>query len=291
MVNEFEQLKENIKGITRQEFNRAHSLIGTIIDYTPDMKYCDIKVRMKGGEHVFPRVPAHGFPVKGSSAIIHFHDGHLEQPFCDCEYRMNPPDETLREMYTTKCFNWVNNGDFYFGSEGFRSENGNEVALYDEGYTSKGKGCTINGNGSFIEFNVDLSECETKYFKFQCFYRGLDYLKVECYNTDTNKVIQNVPIALAEDYKIWSSPLGRFNWAYNKEVYPYGNPDNTLNDHILIRLTTLYNEKNYPNRPNAGAGQVPHGVMVDGLLVYSENGDTHYYNSKQDMLKYHNLEE
>ena len=33
----------------------------------------------------------------------------------------------------------------------------------------------------------------------------------------------------------------------------------------------------------------PHSVEVDGLLVYSENGDTKYYNSENDMIQYHDL--
>lgn len=286
MSDEFEAFKRNIKAITSSELNSTHSLIGTIVDYTDDMKYCDVKVRMKGGVHTFGNVPAHGFPVVGSSGVIHFHDGNIEQPFCDCEYRLNPPDEYVVKDITKYCYNWLDNGDFRFGGEGYTSENGKgNIQLYDEGYTSQGKGCILNEIGSYIEFHVDLSECKTKYFKFQCFYRGLDYLRVECYNEDTGVVIQNLPTTLAHDYKIWTSSLGRFKWAYNKEVYPFVNQDEmTLNEHVVIRLSCVEGQSN-----NLIAERRYQGVEVDGLLVYSENGDNKYYPSRNDMLKQYNL--
>ncbi|RAP49737.1 MAG: hypothetical protein BZ138_07260 [Methanosphaera sp. rholeuAM270] len=296
MVDEFELFKRNIRSITSMDFNTSHSLIGTIVNYTPDMRFCDVEVEMKGGRHTFANIPAHGYPVKGSSAIIHFHDGHPEQPFCDCEYRMNPPDDVIMESLTTHCYNWVDNGDFYYGTEGFTGENGSEgIVLTDDCYTSKGKGCVLPENGSFIEFEVDLTACRTKYFKFQCFYRGLDWLKVECYNTDTNEIIQNLPYTMARDYKIWTSPFGRFKWAYNKETYPFLTKETTLNEHILMRLTnykTPDNIKSYTRENSQGELEEvtpPHSVEVDGLLVYSENGDTKYYNSENDMIQYHDL--
>lgn len=286
MSDEFDTFKKNIKAITSTEFNSAHSLIGKIVGYTDDMRYCDVEVIMKGGKHTFGNVPAHGFPVMGSSAIIHFHDGNIQQPFCDCEYRLNPPDEYIVMDVTKSCYNWHNNGDFMFGTEGYTSQNGTDsIVLHDEGYTSSGKGCVLTDVGSYIEFKVDISECKAKYFKFQCFYRGLDYLKVECYNADTMKVIQNLPETMAHDYKIWTSSFGRFKWAYNKEVYKFVNDDMTLNKHILIRLTC---EKGKSGEISTERFS-PHGVEVDGLLVYSENGDNKYYHSEQDMLKLHKI--
>ena len=282
MVNEFEVFKNNIRTVAKQEFNPLNSLIGTIVNYTSDMKYCDVEVRMKGGVHTFTNIPAHGYPVEGSSGVIHFHDGNINMPFCDCEYRMNPPDDILIESLTAHCYNWLDNGDFSFGAEGFTSEKGKDkIELFDDYFTNNGQGCVLPNIGSFIEFEVDLSECQTKYFKFQCFYRGLNYIKVECYNTKTGEVIQNLPKTMAHDYKIWASEYGRFGWSYNKEVYQYVTDELTLNKNIKIRLTNIKNEEISDNKFNS--------MMVDGLLVYSENGDNKYHNSRNDVIRSHNL--
>lgn len=296
MTNEYDIFQKNIRSIVSQDFNTAHSLIGTIVNYTSDMKYCDVEVRMKGGVHTFANVPAHGYPVKGSSGVIHFHDGHLQQPFCDCEYRMNPPDKILKECVTSNCFNWVNNGDFTFGTEGFTGENGTEgIVLHEDCFTDSGKGCVLEKEGSYIEFNVDLSECKTRYFKFQCYYRGLNYLKIECFDTsDNNRVIQNLPETMSHDYKLWSSPYGRFKWAYNKETYPFINEDLTLNNKIKIRITNTKNPNNnseltITEEDGSISTRQFNTMQVDGLLVFSENGDTSYYKSQEDMLKLHKL--
>lgn len=297
MTDEFELFKKNIRSITSQDFNKAFSLIGKIVNHTSDMKYCDVEVRMKGGVHTFANVPAHGCPVEGSSGVIHFHDGYLQQPFCDCEYRLNPPEDVYKESLIARCFNWVDNGDFYYGTTGFTGENGDgKIELVEDSFTWRGKSCVLPEEGSFIEFPVDLSECKTKYFKFQCFYRGNNHLKVECYNTDTDKIIQTLPETIGQDYMIWVSSSGRFNWTYNKEVYPFivDVDKDILNTHIKIRLTNYANPDNDKNITVYSDGEIvemptPHGVSVDGLLVFSENGDKHYYNSKNDVLKYHNM--
>lgn len=294
MSEEYELFQRNIRNIVSQDFNRAHSLIGTIVNYTSDMKYCDVEVRMKGGVQTFTNVPAHGYPVKGSSGVIHFHDGYLEQPFCDCEYRMNPPDDIIREKVTSRCFNYLDNGDFSFGTDGYTGENGKEgIVLHDDCFTTNGKGCLLQEEGAYIEFEVNLSECKSRYFKFQCYYRGLNYLKVECSNTEYGNIIQNLPETMAYDYKLWSSPFGRYKWAFNKETYPFIREDLTLNQKIKIRLTNVNNPDNegliIPQEDGSEIERKFSTMEVDGLLVFSENGDTKYYNSENDMLKLHKL--
>ena len=288
MTDEFDVFKRTIQSLNSEQFNTANSLVGKIVGNTPNMQYCDVEVDINGGRHTFVNIPAHGYPVIGSSGIIHFHNGNFQQPVCDCAYRMNPPEENVRSMITGSCWNWLNNGNFLFNLDGHTvGPLESSVELYEDGYTSDGLALSLKDYGSYIETNVDISRCTSKYFKFQCIYRGCGILRVECHNSDTGEVIQNVPDDIGHDYKLWNSPQGRFGWVYNKEVYNRVNSDETVNEHITIRITNVS-----PEEERIIEGKITKTIPimgVDALLVFSENGGKKFYNSEEDMLKHYNL--
>ncbi len=285
MSDEFDLFKKNIQAITEQNFNTNNSLIGNIVDYNPNMEYCDVEVELNGGKFTFTNVPAHGFPVKGSSAIIHFHNGNLEQPVCDCAYRLNPPNHTLKEYYTNDCFNWCNNGDFQQDKKGFQGT----YTLIPESYLPGGtQSAMLAKEGDYLEFKAYIGKCTTEYFKFQCYYKGQNKLIIECFDEDTGEIIQNLPYTMSFPYKIWDSPYGRYNWAYNKEVYPYLTRDGITHNNIRIRITN-FDDTNETMTYNGETISTPSAMLLDGLLVYSECDDQNYYNSEQDMITLHNL--
>ena len=291
MTDEFDRFKKTIQSITTGQFNTANSLVGKIVDYTPNMQYCNVEVDINGGRHTFVNIPAHGYPVKGSSCIIHFHNGNIEQPVCDCAYRMNPPDSVIREEIVDSCFNYHNNGDFLYGLEGYTvGPDKDSVTLYNETFTDMGQSCVLQHFGSYLEFTVDISQCTSKYFKFQCVYRGLGQLRVECHNAETGDVIQNVPEDIGQDYKIWTTSLGRFRWAYNKEVYKRVNYDEDIVNTSVKFKVSNYSEKDTEHYVDGELIKTPTAMSVDGLLVFDENGGTNYFNSEKDMLRYHKIE-
>lgn len=288
MGDEFETFKRTIQCINSEQFSPAYSLVGKIVGYTPNMQYCDVEVDMRGGRHTFSKIPAHGYPVVGSTGIIHFHNGNLEQPVCDCAYRLNPPEETLREEVTDSCWNWLDNGNFMFKWEGYtKGPTSDSVELIEDGYTSDFPSCVLKEYGSYIEKEVDVSRCNTKYFKFQFVYRGNGILQVECFNADTGDAIITQPEDIGHEYKLWTSPFGRFKWSYNKEVYKHVNDDGTKNDKIKVRITNVSSTEDRINDGETVNTQIP--MNVDALLVFSENGGTKFYNSETDMLKFHDL--
>ena len=306
MTNEFDIFKNNIKDITRQEFNTNFPLCGKIIGNTPNYEYCDVEVETHSGKYTFTNVPAHGFPVPGTSGIIHFHNGNIEQPVCDCAYRLNPSTEVLKEYYTSECFNWHNNGDFSYDKDGYNDDSTFE--LIKESYTLGGDQCAIlRKYGDTLSFDCDMSQCTTEYFKFQCYYKGAGQLKIECHDKDTGEIIKNLPYTLSFDYKIWTSPFGRYGWAYNKEVYPYLSQDHsTTHENITITITndsteteelTFNNETFDENGYITGEEQEPRTVkapismLVDGLLVYSESAAMDFYPSSTDCIKSYSLEQ
>lgn len=307
MTDEFELLKNNIKSITSQEFNTSFPLCGKIVGNTENYEYCDVEVEMKGGRYTFRNVPAHGFPVPGTSGIIHFHNGNLEQPVCDCAYRLNPSDKVLKEYYTTDCYNWANNGDFTFGKQDYTEDS--KFDLVPESNTMGGtQCCRLTQEGDSISFKVNMKKCTTEYFKFQCYYMGNNALKIECYDTDTQEKIQTLPYTLSSDYKIWTSPFGRNGWAYNKEVYPYLTQDHSkTHENIMITITNYsledtpimeYNDETFGDDGNSISEKeksktvkAPTSMLIDGILVYSECEDMNYYRSETDALRINNLDE
>lgn len=289
MTNEFQTFKRTIQSISRQEFNATHCLVGKIVDYTPNMQFCNVEVEANGGKHTFINIPAHGYPVRGSTGIIHFHNGNVDQPVCDCAYRLNPPEETLKEYALDSSWNYVDNGNFIFDLEGYTIGPSTEDAiLVDESFTRDGKSCTLQKYGSYIEFTADLTKCTSKYFKFQCNYRGLGVLKVECYNAETSKIIQNAPEDVGKDYRLWNSDRGRFQWVYNKEVYLKTNKDGTTNNKVRFKITN-YSQDTLTRVIDGEEVESPISMNIDGLLVFDENGGTKFYNSENDSMKLYKL--
>ena len=296
MVDEFKQFERSIRSITSQDYNTAYPLVGKIIGYSSSMEFCDVEVRINEESKVYANVPAHGFPVVGSTGIIHFHNGNLEQPVCDCAYRLNPPNTTLSEYYTNECYNWLNNGNFQRGSYGFNVAKGlDKIEIYEgSNITGSMKSCILREQGDMLEVDVDISECEGDYFKFQCNYRGEGTLKIECMDNDTKMIIPTMPYTIGCDYRIWSSPKGRFNWVFNKEAYPRVTLDDIIHENIKIRITNLSDNISTMTVPDGQGGhkEVPafHAMMLDGLLVYEENGDRKYYPSVEDQKTKYSLQ-
>lgn len=291
MTDEYKQFKNNIRSIASQEVNTAYPLVGKIVNYSSSMEFCDVEVTVAGQKRTYPNVPAHGFPVIGSSGIIHFHNGNLEQPVCDCAYRMSPPNETLNEYYTFQCNNWLDNGNFFNGTEGYNTSEGlEEPTLYEgENITKSGTSCQLAKQGDILEIDVDISECTSTYFKFQCNYMGAGTLKIECMDNDTGKIIPNMPYTIGGDYKIWHNPHGRFGWSYNKEVYPRVSEDGEVHKNIKIRITNYSDDLEDIESATGNTYKAPHSMLIDGLLVYEENPDKKYYPSVNDRKKIYSL--
>lgn len=295
MTDEYKQLVQNIRNITSQDFNTAYPLIGKIINYSSSMEFCDVEVNINGVKRLYPNVPAHGFPVIGSSAIIHFHNGNLEQPVCDCAYRLNPPNETLLEYYTSNCNNYLNNGNFRRGNTGFNTQEGlKPIEIYETfNITKSNKCCLLAEQGDMLEVDVDISKCTTDYFKFQCNYMGDGTLKIECLDNDTQELILTMPYTIGYFYKIWHNPKGRFGWSYNKEVYPRVDLNGHIHKNIKIRITNHSEDIETMSLTTSGKLEevkAPHSMLLDGLLVYEENADKKYYPSETDQKKVHSIQ-
>lgn len=275
--------KEVMNKLTRElgtfienQQNHNYPLIGVITYATSNYQYCDIRT----DTGTFKDVPAHGLPVVGDSAIIHFINGNSNMPVADCARRLPASTETVNGVYSSECFNYLDNGDFHLAS--IDSMTGNFELILGESYTlSSEYSCILREQDDYIEVTVDISNCSTDYFKFQCVYMGNGSLKVECFDTDTGSIIQNLPYTCSYDYKIWTNPYGRNAYSYNKEVYPRQEDDITHN-HITIRITN--NTTPQQTRIGDTIQEVPHAMLLDALLVYDENGDKEYYNSVNDVI-------
>lgn len=278
---------KNLSKVIKYEQKIAYPLMG-VITRAGSQYYCDISI--EGSTLV--DVPCHGYPVVGDSVIIHFINGSLDMPVADCARRLPVSNSELREWESMECFNYLNNGDFSRGSSYY---NGNFEIIENESYTMGNNSCllgtlshenTINqAQVYYIESIVDISECTSDFFKFQCCYIGRGSLKIECFDNETNKIIKNLPKNMSYDYKIWKNN-GRHDWRYNKEVYPCKNSETGKRyTKIKIRITNIT-----PNRQiNEFIGEtttntVQQPLIVDALLVYDENSDQNYYLSKNDLV-------
>lgn len=277
MVDQFNKFYKGLQRTIQRELKVAYPQIGVIVDVSPNREFCSVETE----NGVINNIPAHGMPVIGDSAVIHFVNGNYEQPLCDCARRMPTPTSELEEMYTSQCLNYHNNGDFSKGTEGYVLNDDSTPELFEDtdNPSESGQVCLLNLNDE-LSFEVDISSCETEYFKFQCCYQGNSYLAVGCQNAETNETIKPLPLSLEKEYSIWESPYGRFGWAFNKEAYTKGDTEK-----IKISLKNINKEK-IPQMYVAGNYvDVPTTLSIDALLVYDENGDTQYYNSVKDLLE------
>ncbi len=277
MADQFNKFYQGLQRTIQRELKVAYPQIGVIVDISPNREFCSVET----DNGVINNIPAHGMPVIGDSAIIHFINGNYEQPVCDCARRIPTPISELEDMYTSQCFNYHNNGDFHKGTDGYILNNSSTPKLFDEedNPSLSGKVCLLDLNDE-LSFEVDISSCKTQYFKFQCCYQGNSYLQVICKDADTDKIIKPLPLSLNKEYSVWESVFGRFGWSFNKEAYTKGNVDK-----IKIILKNVNDDKLPQMYVEGKLVDVPTTLTLDSLLVYDENGDTQYYNSVNDLVE------
>ena len=276
MYDEFDSFYRELRHTIQSEINVSYPLIGVIVETTQNKEYCSVET----DNGIIANIPAHGLPVVGDSAIIHFINGNYEQPVCDCARRLPADDTTLEELYTSQCFNYLNNGDFEKDSEGYILNQDYPIPIYEgDSVTGNNKSGILKEN-EHVYIECDISQCTTDYFKFQCSFQGNSDLMVGVEDAETNEIIPPLPLTLEKEVSLWTNPNGRFGWAFNKEAY-------TRNDTEKIRVN-LMNTKTQKTRQIQIGGvptDEPTTLLIDGLLVYDENGDTSYYNSVKDVMK------
>mgnify|MGYP007069901010 CR=1 FL=1 len=277
MSNDFDNFYRELRRMIHAEQKESNPLIGVIVETSSNKEYCSVET----DNGIISNIPAHGLPVVGDSAIIHFINGNYEQPVCDCARRIPVETSDLEELYTSKCFNWLDNGDFNNGSKGYIYNNAYELPLYQGDSTSETNDYAgmLNLNDE-VYIDCDISKCETEYFKFQCCYQGNSALVIGCEDKDTGELIPPLPLNLNQDISIWSSDNGRFGWTFNKEAYVKGDTNE-----IRIHLKNIYPKEKIPKMQiNGSLVEIPTSMLIDSLLVYEENSDINYYNSVQDLI-------
>lgn len=252
-------------------------LVGFVVSVSSDLRFCS--VRFDGG--VLVDVPCHGLPVVGDSVIVHFVGGNYEQPVADCARRLPAGDSVLEEFYSRECFNFLSNGDFSSGLDGFSVSGCSLVG--GESYTESGVSLCLDSVGSSVSFRVSLPDDVSDFFKFQCVYRGEGRLRVECRCVDSGELLCNVPLNMASSYKVWTSEAcSRWSWVYNKVVFDshdvsgdvLGELEFTLSNVTVVEREYV-DSVCYETRP---------AMLLDALLVYNEDNDRSYYKSLEDVL-------
>ena len=278
MPNEFDAFYRELRHTIQSEISVAYPIIGVIVETTPNKEYCNVET----DNGIIANIPAHGIPVVGDSAIIHFINGNYEQPVCDCARRMPPPEEALTELYTSQCFNYLNNGDFHNDSKGYTLNEKYEIPIFEgDSVTGNNKSGILQEN-DHVTIDCDISECDSDYFKFQCCFQGNSNLMVGVEDAETNELIPPLPLTLNKDVSLWTNNNGRFGWVFNKEAYIRDDIEK-----IRINLMNYRTEKTKKINVGEEIMDEPTSIIIDGLLVYDENGDTSYYNSVQDELDTH----
>ncbi|MBO7210089.1 MAG: hypothetical protein J6V44_03630 [Methanobrevibacter sp.] len=274
MADEFDKFHKELRKMIQSETRVAYPIIGVVVNVSPTREYCDVET----DDGVISNIPAHGMPVVGDSAIIHFINGNYEQPVVDCARRLPTPESEIMDMYQSQCFNFHNNGDFSFQKEGYEGD----FTLWDginDDVTGNDTCCKLE-EGQHISFTVDLSECKKDVFKFQAMYRGISYLVIKVEDVDTGETIKNLPVNIGEEFAVWGSKYGRYNWVYNKEAY-------LLEDHEKVKFTiTNMDDEEHERIINGVRTKVKEPMLIDAILVYEENSDTGYYYSPNDMTTF-----
>lgn len=256
----------------------AYPKIGTITYASSNYEYCTVKTE----QGTFTQIPAHGMPIVGDTAIIHFINGNYEQPVADCARKLPCPDDVITDYQLSDCYNYLDNGDFTLDKSKATSMTGTYTLQDDASYTEMSTNCCkLEQENDYISITCDISECAKDYFKFQCYYRGQGSLKIECRDTDTGNIIQTLPYNMRYDYKVWQTQNSRWQWVYNKEVYPF-KENNTTHKNIMITITN--NSSKVEHYAMGSVVKTTPVMLVDGLLVYDENSDKNYYSSANDVL-------
>lgn len=273
MTSEYDKFQKELKRIIHAEQKVAYPIIGVIVDISPNRQYCSVET----DDGVIPNIPAHGMPVLGDSAIIHFINGNYEQPVADCARRLPTPTEEIEDMYQSQCFNYHQNGDFHNDKEGYEGT----FTIWeneDDDITGNDK-CAKLEKGETMTFIVDISECESTVFKFQAQFRGTGYLLVHCEDAETGETIKTLPVNVAKEYSLWKSDYGRFGWAFNKEAYLRGNTKK-----VKFTIGNFYTEETLEKMLfNDELIEKPPTMLVDAILVWDENADNDYYPHPKDI--------
>ncbi|RAP44344.1 MAG: hypothetical protein BZ136_08950 [Methanosphaera sp. rholeuAM74] len=255
---------------TMQTTNPA-PIMGYILRTTNHHRNADIQLTTAGGG-IMDAVQCLGIPVIGDSVIIVFPEGNYEQAIAICPRGLPVPEEAIKDYYTYNCFNYLNNGDFHKQAEGYTGE-----------FTIiEGESCTNTSNyacqleaGQTIIKEVDLSQCNKEYFKFQAYYRGIGTIQIHVYDTNTNETIETLPYSMRYPTKTWTTKGNRWIYLYNKETYPRIEGNN-VHENITIEIT---------NNTSITEEDLPSSMLIDGLLVFEENSDQSYYHSVQDQME------
>ena len=237
MANEFDKFHKEMRKMIQSEMRVTYPIIGVIVDVSPNREYCNVET----DDGVITNIPAHGMPVIGDSAIIHFINGNYEQPVVDCARRLPASDSEILDMYQSQCFNYHDNGDFSFKKEGYEGD----FTLWEgesDDATENGVCCKLE-EGQHISFTVDVSNCKIDVFKFQAMYRGISYLIIKAEDEETGEIIQTLPVNIAKDNAVWASEYGRYNWVYNKEAY-------LLENHKKVKFTITNMDDREHDRPS-----------------------------------------
>lgn len=275
MTSEYEKFQKELKSIINAETRVAYPIIGVIVDISSNRQFCSVET----DDGVINNIPAHGMPVLGDSAIIHFINGNYEQPVADCARRLPTPASEIEEMYSEQCFNYHQNGDFENGKKGYTGTFELLEGDEDDDATGNGK-CCILKKGKTISFTVDISSCESEVFKFQALYCGTGHLMIYCEDADTGKTIQTMPVNIAKEYSEWYNDCGRWVWTYNKEAYLRGNTKK-----VKFTIGNVYDETTTKNiLINDEKVEQSDTMFIDAILVYDENADTNYYPHSKDVL-------
>lgn len=269
----FDELTNQLTTFIQGTNTTAYPLIGVITNATTDYQYCDVQT----DQGTLSNIPAHGLPIIGDTAIIHFINGKYEMPVADCARRLPAPESDVTTYTTSECYNYLDNGDFHNTQP--TNMTGNYTITNTDSYTMSENSCLLENVGDYIEVTVDISKCTNDYFKFQAMYQGNGSLSIECIDADTLETIKNLPYTCSYDYKIWTSP-SRYGWRYNKEVYPRIE-DNTTHKNIIIRVTNNTEEETIQIEDTTRSFNA---MLVSAMLVYDENSDKEYYSSTNDVI-------
>ncbi|WP_455644828.1 hypothetical protein [Methanosphaera sp.] len=279
MSNEtFDKFTKSLSNfITNNQELSPPILVGYIVAVSDDRRYCNVHITAGAAEGELTELPCKGFPVIGDTVTVLFIGNSYENGIVDCPRALPIPEEDLISYYSSGCYNYLDNGDFTNKENGFTGD----FSIFEgDSYTSTNEySCQLTENGKKIIAKVDLTNCNSDYFKFQCYYKGMGTLNIYCYDTDTKEVIKTLPYSLSSTSKNWISEGGRFTWNFNKETYPRVENDGTIHEHVTIVITNVSDEEETSDEI------VFTSMLLDGLLVYDENSNEQYYSSVNDVME------
>ena len=270
MVNEnVTQLINSATKFTQAiQTNNPPPVMGYILHTTGHRRYADIQL-VTSSNGIMDGVQCLGVPVEGDSVLVVFPEGNYEQAIAICPRGLPVPDDILTEYYTNECFNYLDNGDFHNQGEGYDGEF--NIITGEPGTTTSDYSCQLEPGNTIIK-NVDITKCNSDYFKFQCYYRGQGQLQIICKDTDTGQIIQTLPYSMRYNSKTWITHGSRWAYVYNRETYP--RIEDYTHKHVSIEITNTTPEEAMFST-----------MLIDGLVVFDENTDKTYYPSINDKME------